>query len=96
MPENLKWRGLSFDHFDGRSWKNTQHRRNAVSTQSRYYKLENSAQGTNSAEQTFFVEALSTNVIFAANRVLAVSIDAGQLERDPAGNRIRIRIASRN
>ena len=85
-PENLKWRGLSFDHFDGRSWKNTEQHRVAVATQGRYYKLENSAQGTNWLNQTFFVEALSTNVIFAARRVLAVSIDVGHLERDPAGN----------
>jgi protein-glutamine gamma-glutamyltransferase len=85
-PENLKWRGLSFDHFDGRSWKNTERHRVAVSTQGRYYKLENSAQGTNWLNQTFFVEALSTNVIFAASRVLAVSLDVGHLERDPAGN----------
>ena len=85
-PENLKWRGLSFDYFDGRSWKNTEQHRVTVSTQGRYYKLENSAQGTNWLNQTFFVEALSTNVIFAASRVLAVSLDVGHLERDPAGN----------
>jgi protein-glutamine gamma-glutamyltransferase len=85
-PENLKWRGLSFDYFDGRSWKNTEQQRVPVSTQGRYYKLESSAQGTNWLNQTFFLEALSTNVIFAASRVLAVSRDVGDLERDPAGN----------
>jgi protein-glutamine gamma-glutamyltransferase len=85
-PEHLKWRGLSFDYFDGRSWKNTEQHRVPVSTQGRYYKLENSAQGTNWLNQTFFVEALSTDVIFAASRVLAVSLDVGHLKRDPAGN----------
>ena len=54
-PENLKWRGLSFDYFDGRSWKNTEPHRVAVSTQGRYYKLENSAQGTNWLNQTFLL-----------------------------------------
>jgi transglutaminase-like putative cysteine protease len=86
LPQNLKWRGLAFDYFDGRSWKNTDQHRLTVSTQGRYYKLENSAQGTNWLNQTFFVEALSANVIFAASRVLAVSLDVGPLQRDSAGN----------
>ena len=85
-PENLKWRGIAFDYFDGRSWKNTDPRKLPISTQGRYYKLENSALGTNWLNQTFFVEPLSTNVIFAASRVLAVSLDAGPLHRDSAGN----------
>ncbi|HTY61103.1 MAG TPA: DUF3488 and transglutaminase-like domain-containing protein [Acidobacteriota bacterium] len=86
MPANLKWRGLAFDYFDGRAWKNTDRRRFSVPTQGHYYKLENSAQGTAWLNQSFFVEALSTNVVFAASKALAVSIDAGRLQRDSAGN----------
>lgn len=86
MPSDLKWRGLAFDHFDGRSWKNTDPRRFPVPTQGRFYKLENSAQGTKWLNQTYFVEALSSNVIFVANKALAISIDAGRVRRDSAGN----------
>lgn len=86
MPENLKWRGLSFDYFDGRSWRNEDTDTHAIPTQGLYYKLEDSAQGRDWLNQTFFVEALSTNVIFAASRTLAVSVDAGRLRRDSAGN----------
>ncbi len=89
MPDasgGLKWRGLAFDYFDGRSWKITETRRFSVATQGRYFKLENSAQGTNWLNQTFFVEALSTDVVFAAGRALAVSLDVGRLQRDSAGN----------
>ena len=86
FQRDLKWRGLAFDYFDGRSWKNTDRHRFTVPTQGRYYKLENSAQGTKWLNQTFFVEALSTNVIFAASRALAVSLEAGHLRRDSAGN----------
>lgn len=86
LPENLKWRGLSFDYFDGRCWRNADTNTRSIPTQGRYYKLEDSAQGRDWLNQTFYVEALSTNVIFAANRPLAISIDAGELRRDSAGN----------
>jgi hypothetical protein len=82
MSSDLKWRGIAFDYFDGRSWKCTDPRRFAISTQGYYYKLENSTQGTNWLNQTFFVEALSSNVIFAAHKVLAISQDVGSLRRD--------------
>jgi transglutaminase-like putative cysteine protease len=87
-PEDLqhavKWRGIAFDYFDGRSWKRTDRRRHEIPTQGEYYKLENSAQGTKWLNQTFFIEALPTNVVFAARKVLAVSRDVGSLQQDSA------------
>jgi hypothetical protein len=84
LPADLKWRGLSFDFYDGRSWRRSNPRRRPIPTQGWYYKVENSAQGTKWIYQTFFLEAIPTNVVFAAHTVLAVSRDAGFLERDPA------------
>jgi hypothetical protein len=46
--------------------------------------VENSTQGTEWLHQTFFVEALPTNVVFAAHKVLAVSRDVGSLQKDSA------------
>jgi len=86
LPPNLKWKGLAFDYFDGRSWSRSNHTRHNIPEQAGYYKLQDSAQGTGWINQTFFVEALSTNVVFALPRALAISKDAGYLQRDTAGN----------
>jgi transglutaminase-like putative cysteine protease len=86
LPPDLKWRGLAFDYYDGRSWRRRDQTRSAIPTQGRYYKLENSAQGTHWINQTFFIEALSTDVVFATRKALAVSRDVGLLERDSAGS----------
>jgi hypothetical protein len=82
LPPDLKWRGLAFDHYDGRSWMRSDPTGREIPTQGWYYKLEDSAQGTNWINQTFFIEALSTNVVFATHKVLAVSRDVGSLQRD--------------
>lgn len=86
LPGGMKWRGLAFDSFDGRAWFRTDQVRRTVPTQGQYFKLEDTAQGTDLLYQTFFVEALSTDVLFAAHRVLAVSRDTRFLWRDNAEN----------
>jgi transglutaminase-like putative cysteine protease len=86
LPPDLKWRGLAFDYFDGKAWKRSNPARHPIPTQGRFYKLENSAQDSDLMRQTFFVEALSTDVVFAASRTLAVSRDIGILEQDTANN----------
>ncbi len=86
VPAKLKWRGVSLDYYDGRSWRRTDLHRRTVREQGRYYKLEEYSQSTNILVQTYFMEALSTNVVFASHKVLAVSSDIGFLQRDSAGN----------
>jgi protein-glutamine gamma-glutamyltransferase len=86
LPPNLKWRGLALDHYDGRAWRRSNVGRWNVPIQGWFYKLENSAQDTNWITQTFFIEALSTDVVFAANKALAVSRDIGSLQRDAEGS----------
>jgi len=86
LPPDIKWRGISFDYYDGRSWSRSDQTRDRIPEQGWYYKLENSIQGTDLINQTFFVEALSTNVVFALRKVLAVSKDVGFLQKDSAGN----------
>jgi hypothetical protein len=86
LPSDLKWRGVAFDYYDGRSWRRSDPPHSGIPTQGFYYKLENTAQGTNWIHQTFFIEALSTDVVFAAHKVLAVSRDVGPLRWDAAGS----------
>jgi protein-glutamine gamma-glutamyltransferase len=82
MPQDLKWRGIAFDRFDGRSWMRTDRGQIVIPTQGHYYKLETSTQGMRWLNQTFFIEALPTNVVFAARKVLAVTRDVGNLRKD--------------
>jgi protein-glutamine gamma-glutamyltransferase len=84
LPAGLKWRGIAFDHYDGRVWSRSDLYRKEVLPQERFYKLETQATGANLLVQTFFLEALSTDVIFAAYKPLAVSHDVGRLQRDSA------------
>jgi hypothetical protein len=86
LPADLKWRGLAFDYYDGRSWTRTDPQTSEAPVQGRFYKLESSAQGTDMLFQTFFVEPLSSDVVFAAHKALAVSRDIGQLQRDSMDN----------
>ncbi len=58
----------------------------SIPTQGPYYKLETSTQGTRWLNQTFFIEAMPANVVFAARKALAVSRDIGSLQRDFAGS----------
>ncbi|MBN2318541.1 MAG: DUF3488 domain-containing protein [Acidobacteria bacterium] len=86
LPVDLKWRGLAFDYYDGRAWKRSDPVRYPVPTQGRYFKLEDFARGTDWLQQSFFLESLSTDVVFAARNALAVSREAGTLLRDSAEN----------
>jgi hypothetical protein len=83
LPEDLKWRGIALDHYDGRAWSRSDLRRRAVTMQEAgFYKLEEFTHSRNRLSQTFFLEALSTDVLFASRKVLAVSGDIGSVQRD--------------
>ena len=85
-PVDLKWRGLAFDHYDGRTWKRSNLVPHPVPIQEGYFKLEDTAHGPELMRQSFFLEALSTNVVFVAHKVLAVSRETGFLARDSEEN----------
>jgi transglutaminase-like putative cysteine protease len=87
LPENLKWRGIALDHYDGRAWSRSDlNRRPVTLLEGPFYKIEEFTSGRNLLSQTFFLEALSTNVVFASRRVLAISKDIGRVARDSAEN----------
>ena len=85
-PADLKWRGIAFDHYDGRTWKRSNPVPYPVPIQEGYFKLEDTAYGPELMRQSFFLEALSTNVVFAAHKALAVSRETGFLARDSEEN----------
>ncbi len=86
LPVSLKWRGIALDYFDGRAWSRGKSGRGNVPASGEYFRLETSIQGTQLLEQTFFLEAISTDVVFAGHKVLAISSDLGVLRRDDTGN----------
>ena len=93
FPPNLKWRGLAFESYDGRAWHRSRSSRDRVASSGPYYKLESSIQGTQLLEQTYFLEAIPTDVVFAGHKALAISSDLGSLRRDSAGNLYSLREA---
>jgi transglutaminase-like putative cysteine protease len=87
LPRDLKWRGVALDYYDGSGWSRSHLGRTALTPDNDlYYKLEESTYGPETVWQTYYLEALSTEVIFAGHRALAVSRDIGPLNRDPSDN----------
>jgi len=91
MPADIKWRGLAFDHYDGRVWERSDPVRHPVPIREGHFKLEDYAIGTDWLYQTFFLESLSTDVIFTARKALAVSRDVEFLARDSYDNLYTVR-----
>lgn len=87
--EKLKWRGIALDHYDGRAWSRSPDLRNRARVDApdrRFFVLEQYALGGGLLKQVFFVEALSTSVVFASHKALAISRDLISLDRDRAGS----------
>jgi transglutaminase-like putative cysteine protease len=85
IPATLKWRGIALEDYDGRAWTRSRNSRQQIPDSGGYFRLAASSQGTGILWQTCFLEALSTDVLFAASRVLAVSGDLEYLQRDNSG-----------
>jgi len=88
LPGPLKWRGVSLERYDGRSWRRSAGQENTtLRPRGEYFKLEDSVQeGALVVEQTFFLEGLSTRAVFAARKALAISTSFDPLLRDAAGD----------
>ncbi len=95
VPGSIKWRGIALDHYDGRAWSRSDRHRQFLFIQPQdrfgpaggeYFQFDTSVLSPKILEQTFFLEALSTDVIFASHRVKAISRDVGFLQQDTSGN----------
>jgi len=85
VPMTIKWRGVALDRYEGGAWTRSRHARRRAYAEGRFFRLESSTTGTGILWQTFFVEALATDVVFAARKVLAVTGDLGWLQIDDYG-----------
>jgi transglutaminase-like putative cysteine protease len=91
IPPNLKWRGIALEHYDGRSWTRSRPGRTRVAEKEGHFKLQEYIHGPRTLRQTFFVEALSTDVVFAGHRALAVSSEIKNLLRDASDSLFTVR-----
>lgn len=86
MPEmlpNLRWRGIAFDHFDGRSWKALRPRRSTLTRAAGgQFELRRYRGVGPFVTQEIYLEPIGTDVVFAAPRVLAVGLSAPSITVD--------------
>lgn len=96
---NLRWRGVAFDHFDGRSWTLSDPARSAVRrARDGHYAVSRHAIGVPLLSYEVFLEPIGTDVLFGLPRITTVegrlpgvAVDAGGGLALPAAPSTRIR-----
>jgi transglutaminase-like putative cysteine protease len=84
---NLRWRGLVFDRFDGRTWTFGQPRRIVVRRSFTNEFQLNAAQGRRPVvRQEIFLDPIGTDVVFGAPRVLRMDLRVTALASDDMGS----------
>lgn len=87
VPPSLKFRGIALDHYDGRAWSRSNTGRARLVPREGYFKLDEYKQADSELlYQTFFLEAVNTDVVFASHKLLAVSDELRFLQKDRAGS----------
>ena len=85
-PENLgglRWRGVAFDHFNGREWSVSRPARRILPPAFGGYMALARARGTGPViTQEIYLEPIAPEVLFAAPRLLGVILSAGPLSVD--------------
>ena len=81
------WRGIAFDHYDGKSWSSTVPgaRRLFDDSSNYFYASKFSGTGESLIHQEFYMEPLDTRVIFGLDRVVRFHGIFGQIARDANG-----------
>ncbi|MFN2511335.1 MAG: DUF3488 and DUF4129 domain-containing transglutaminase family protein [Pyrinomonadaceae bacterium] len=84
----LKWRGLALDDFTGRSWKKSSEARRTLpkAIERGFFHLGTTDALKGLTRQTVFLEPISSNVLFAAPRALAVQGDFPYVRVDSEGS----------
>lgn len=83
---SLRWRGIAFDHFDGRAWKAVGVERSTVSRSAGQFAVSRFRGAGPFVVQEVYLEPTGTDVIFAAPRVLSVDLPAPSITVDDMGS----------
>jgi len=82
---NLRWRGIVFDHFDGRAWNLGPHRAKVTRSAPGQFDVAR-YRGTGIVlVQEFYLEPIGTDVVFAAPRLLRLGLRADSVLLDDMG-----------
>lgn len=84
-PGDSYWRGLAFDHFDGRNWSVTPPGRVRVAVVTDLGVRVGREPEAGELVQSVLREPVASGVLFAAGRSVDVEGSLGRLERDPNG-----------
>jgi transglutaminase-like putative cysteine protease len=84
----LRWRGLALDEFTGRAWKKSSEARRTQQKiiERGFFRLGTTEALKGLTTQTVFLEPLSSNVLFAAPRALAIQGDFPFVRVDSEGS----------
>ena len=85
FPRHFYWRGIAFDHYDGKSWStaNSGARFLYEDSGNTFYNFANSGlQQDQFIRQEFYMEPMDTRVIFGADRVIKIRGNFGGVTRD--------------
>lgn len=84
--QNLRWRGVALDRFDGRRWfQSSKQGETLIANERGLFQLGTTEGLSRLTTQTFFVEPIDTPVLFAAPRAVAVQGGFTYLKRDAGG-----------
>lgn len=72
-PIDLRWRGVTLDHYDGRSWTGSGAWRPATRRTERAFSVDPRFPTFSVTEQRFFLEPLSVSTVFVAPRPIFVT-----------------------
>ena len=90
--QNLRWRGVTLDSFDNRSWKNTTAESKKPTTSDGGFFRFGMVDSTEKLTiQTFYLEPINTPVLFGAKQILAVQGNFQNVFRDSADDSISTR-----
>lgn len=84
---HLYWRGIAFDHYDGKSWSASN-----AGTRFLYEDAENTFYNSHSTDdpriflrQEFYLQPMDTRVVFGADRIVRITGSFGAISKDLSG-----------
>lgn len=83
-PDQLYWRGMTLDYFDGTSWLDTTKKRDRVSKYENMFVIL-PASLDNAIVQKIFIEPIDSDVIFGLGSIAGIEIDIRAMFTDGAG-----------
>lgn len=91
--EQLRWRGVALDNFDGQIWRKTKfsNTESIIKTEGNYFILDKANDVNKLITQTIYLEPIDSPVLFTLYRPIAIQGNFDFLNRDVEGSLTNIR-----